>query len=54
MRQRVSVTTGVLVSMLAIGVAIPMVFAEEFSRDSAARYILATPKRSGRCMQSKS
>jgi hypothetical protein len=44
MRQRVSVTTGMLVSMLAFGVAIPMVFAEEFSRDSAARYILATAK----------
>lgn len=44
MRQRFSVTTSVLASMLAIGVAIPMVFAEEFSRDAAARYILATAK----------
>ncbi|HJT22292.1 MAG TPA: DUF3365 domain-containing protein [Nitrospira sp.] len=44
MRQRVSVTTSVLASMLAFGVAIPIVFAEEFSRDAAARYILATAK----------
>lgn len=44
MRQRFSMATSVLASVLAIGVAIPLVFAEEFSRDAAARYILATAK----------
>ncbi|MEK6801621.1 MAG: DUF3365 domain-containing protein [Nitrospirota bacterium] len=44
MRQRFSITTSVLASILAIGIAIPLVFAEEFSRDAAARYILATAK----------
>ena len=44
MQRRVSVTTSVLASVMAIGVAIPLVFAAEFSRDPAARYILATAK----------
>ena len=44
MRQRPNVTTCVLASILAIGIAVPVVFAAEFSRDDAARYILATAK----------
>ena len=44
MRQRPNVTTCVLASILAIGIAVPVVFAAEFSRDAAARYILATAK----------
>lgn len=44
MRKRLNVTTGVVASILAVGLAVPMVFAAEFSRDAAARYILATAK----------
>lgn len=44
MRQRLNVTRSMLISILAIGLAVPMVFAADFSRDSAARYILATAK----------
>ncbi len=44
MRQRSNVTTRVLASILAVGIAVPVAFAAEFSRDDAARYILATAK----------
>jgi len=44
MRQRPGITTRVLASILAIGIVVPVVFAAEFSRDAAARYILATAK----------
>jgi hypothetical protein len=44
MRQRFNVTRSVLASILAVGIAVPVVFAAEFSRDAAARYILATAK----------
>ncbi len=44
MRQRSNVMRSVLASILAIGIAVPVAFAAEFSRDAAARYILATAK----------
>ena len=44
MKLRPNVTTSILASILAIGIAVPVVFAAEFSRDAAARYILATAK----------
>lgn len=44
MRPRSSVKTGFLALLLAVGVALPMALAAEFSRDAAARYILATVK----------
>lgn len=44
MSQRLIVTRSVLASILVIGIAVPVVFAAEFSRDAAARYILATAK----------
>lgn len=44
MRQRLNVTRCVLASILAIGIAVPVALAAEFSRDDAARYILATAK----------
>lgn len=44
MKERVKLSTGVVASILAIGIAVPIVFAAEFSRDAAARYILATAK----------
>lgn len=36
--------TAVLTVLLAIGMVVPIVYAAEFSRDAAARYILATAK----------
>ena len=44
MKQRLNVSTSVFALILAIGIAVPVVFAAEFSRDDAARYILATAK----------
>ena len=46
MRQKVKVRvqTGVFVLVLVVGVAIPLAFAAEFSREAAAKYILATAK----------
>lgn len=44
MKQRFKISTGVIALTLAIGIAVPIVFAAEFSRDAAARYILATAK----------
>lgn len=44
MRGRIGLTAPVLGLLLVMGVAIPMAFAAEFSRDAAAKYILATAK----------
>jgi hypothetical protein len=44
MRRRIGMKTSVLGVLLVMGVALPLAFAAEFSRDAAARYILATAK----------
>ena len=44
MTQRARIRTALFAVLFAVGVAVPVVFAADFSRDSAARYILATAK----------
>jgi len=44
MRRRTGIQAAVLCVILATGIAIPWAFAAEFSRDAAAKYILATAK----------
>jgi Protein of unknown function (DUF3365) len=44
MRGRIGVKASVLGVLLVMGVAIPLAFASEFSREAAAKYILATAK----------
>jgi hypothetical protein len=44
MRGTIGFKTGVLGMFVVMGVAIPLTYAAEFSRDAAARYILATAK----------
>lgn len=42
MRDRIRIKASVLGVLLVLGVAVPLAFAAEFSRDAAAKYILAT------------
>jgi len=44
MKERIGSRFSVLAVLLVMAVAIPLAYAEEFSRDAAARYILATAK----------
>lgn len=44
MRDRIGSKIGMLAVLLVMAVAIPLAYAAEFSRDAAARYILATAK----------
>ena len=44
MREKIGFKTSVLGAILVMAIAIPLTHAAEFSRDAAARYILATAK----------
>jgi uncharacterized protein DUF3365 len=44
MRHRIGFKAGVLAVMVVMTIAIPLAFATEFSREAAAKYILATAK----------
>src|SRR5215204_3580068 len=44
MKHNTGIQAGALGVLLILGVAIPIAFAAEFSRDAAAKYILATAK----------
>lgn len=44
MRRGFSITSGLAAVLVSVAVIAPVVFAAEFSRDAAARYILATAK----------
>ena len=44
MRGKIGFKAGVLAGLFVVGIAVPLAFATEFSRDAAAKYILATAK----------
>jgi hypothetical protein len=44
MRDRIGLKANILAAMVVMAIAIPLAYAAEFSRDAAAKYILATAK----------